>query len=186
MPKQKINYDKCYFYKVVCNDIGIKDCYVGHTTDYTSRKCSHKARCINPLNLKRHYKRYEFIRTHGGWENWSMVLIDQCKCDNALEACKKERSFIEGLKATLNQIIPTRTATERNQINPNIKIEASHRYNEKNREDINRKCNERYHAMEKIVCPCGGHYRGNLKQRHEKTMKHVEYVELFNNSEISN
>ena len=181
MPKQIINYDRCYFYKIVCKSLEIQDCYVGHTTDFTTRKCSHKNRCINPSNSKHHYKVYEFIRNHGGWENWNMVLIEECKCDNALEAGKKERFYIEGLKANLNQIIPTRTYTEWQQQNPDKRKAICFRYNEKNRDDINQKCNEYYHKnrdkkLEKLTCPCGGVYCRVACARHLKTQMHIAYM----------
>ena len=38
MPKQDINYDITYFYKIVCRDLTIQDCYVGHTTNFRIRQ----------------------------------------------------------------------------------------------------------------------------------------------------
>ena len=55
---------------------------------------------------------YQFIREHGNWSNWDMLLIESCKCEDALEARKKERFFIESLHATLNSCIPSRTIKE--------------------------------------------------------------------------
>ena len=34
MPLKEINYDKTHFYKLMCKDFNITDCYVGHTTDW--------------------------------------------------------------------------------------------------------------------------------------------------------
>ena len=34
MPRKELNYDKTYFYKIVCKDLNIKDCYVGHTLNF--------------------------------------------------------------------------------------------------------------------------------------------------------
>ena len=36
-------------YKIVCNDLSITDCYVGHTTDFVKRKCNHKIICNNEV-----------------------------------------------------------------------------------------------------------------------------------------
>ena len=47
MPLKKIDYDNIHFYKIVCNDFRIKDCYVGHTSDFTTRKAQHKCACNN-------------------------------------------------------------------------------------------------------------------------------------------
>ena len=47
MPLKEINYDETHFYRIVCRDLNVKDCYVGHTTDFYSRKCRHKSNCNN-------------------------------------------------------------------------------------------------------------------------------------------
>ena len=49
---------------------------------------------------------YEFIRKNGGWDNWDMILIETIKCENNLEARKKEREHLEQLGATLNKERP--------------------------------------------------------------------------------
>ena len=79
MPKKPIDYSKTHFYKFVCKDTSIIDCYVGHTTDFTKRKNQHKTRCCNPNNPKHNYTVYHCIRCNGGWENWDMILIDTSK-----------------------------------------------------------------------------------------------------------
>ena len=52
MPRKEIDYSKTVIYKIVCNDLNVKDVYVGHTTDFTKRKASHKAvfNCPNHHN----------------------------------------------------------------------------------------------------------------------------------------
>ena len=52
MPKTPMDYSKTIIYKIVCNDLSIKECYVGHTTDMTKRKCSHKYSCNNMKSEK--------------------------------------------------------------------------------------------------------------------------------------
>jgi hypothetical protein len=44
MPKQPINYENTIIYKIVCNNLNINDCYVGHTTDFTRRKYKQEQR----------------------------------------------------------------------------------------------------------------------------------------------
>ena len=75
MPLKAINYDKTHFYKIVCKDLDIKDCSVGHTTDFTTRKYDHKQRCSNPNNGGYNLPVYRFMRENGGWENFEMILI---------------------------------------------------------------------------------------------------------------
>ena len=47
MPRVPIDYSQTHFYKIVCRNTDIKDCYVGHTTDFTKRKNRHKSDCCN-------------------------------------------------------------------------------------------------------------------------------------------
>lgn len=106
MPYSAKDYSKTYFYKIVCNDLNIKDSYIGHTTNFTSRKSRHKHNCYDTLGTEYNYKVYQFIRDHGGWNNWQMVLIEECACKNSYDASAKERSYYEQLKPTLNIHIP--------------------------------------------------------------------------------
>jgi hypothetical protein len=56
---------------------------------------------------------YQFIRANGEWENWDIVLIEKvidCKDNENLH--KRERHYIESLKAELNKQIPLRTKKE--------------------------------------------------------------------------
>ena len=55
---------------------------------------------------------YVYIREHGGWDNWEMVMIEICECGNRLEALKKERYYMELFKASLNSLKPTTRTTE--------------------------------------------------------------------------
>ena len=95
MPKKVMDYSNTHFYKIVCKDVNIKDCYVGHTTNFTKRKHQHKTRCCNENNPKHHYQVYECIRENGHWENWDMVLIDKLDCESRLVALQKESEIID-------------------------------------------------------------------------------------------
>ena len=109
MPKVSMNYENTILYKIVCKDLSITDLYVGHTTNFNKRKGQHKFHC-NTINSKGYNLLvYQFIRTHGGWDNWTMIEIEKYKCADKLEACKKERHWIEILNATLNKQVPSRT-----------------------------------------------------------------------------
>ena len=55
---------------------------------------------------------YKYIRDNGGWDNWDMILIEQCKCENRLDSLRKEREYIELFEATLNKQIPTQSSVE--------------------------------------------------------------------------
>ena len=111
MPIKPVDYSQTHFYKIVCKDLSIKDCYVGHTTNFKNRKNAHETSHYNS-NGKTYNGRinnkylYRFINDNGGWENWDMVLIATLNCENSLDAKKKEREYIETLNATLNESRP--------------------------------------------------------------------------------
>ena len=102
MPKQNINWLKTIMYKFVCNDLNIIDVYTGSTTDFISRKSEHKYNCNNPNSKKYNLKIYQTIRENGGWDNWSMILIEEYPCNSSLEARSRERYHQETLNASLN------------------------------------------------------------------------------------
>ncbi len=101
MPRKPIDYSKTIIYKIVCRDLGITNCYVGQTTDFANRKHGHKCFCKTSS-----FYVYQFIREHGGWENWDMIMVEQYPCTNLVEAGARERYWIEQLNADLNQFQP--------------------------------------------------------------------------------
>jgi hypothetical protein len=100
------------FYKLVCKDITITNLYVGHTTDLKTRKSAHKTKCHNEKTRSYNIPVYKFIREHGGFENWDMIVIHRQNCVDKHEARTIERGFMESLGATLNSYMPIRTKAE--------------------------------------------------------------------------
>jgi len=112
MPRVSIDYSKTIIYRIVCKDPTIKDCYIGETTDFKSRKSKHKSTCNNIQNKDYNCNVYQFIRNNGGWNNWDMIQIEHYNAIDKLDAHKRERYWIETLKSTLNMIIPSRSEKE--------------------------------------------------------------------------
>jgi len=106
------DYSKTIMYKIVCNDLNVKQCYVGHTADMTKRKCSHKSICHNEKSKRHNLKIYKIIRENGGWENWSMLLVEEFPCKDKHEACKRERELYEELDSKMNSFRPYITQEE--------------------------------------------------------------------------
>ena len=107
MTKLPINYKKACIYEIICKDVNITEGYVGSTTNLVKRRYEHKSSCNNE-NCKQ-YNRYvyQFIRDNGGFENWDVVLIEQViDCKDKEHLHKRERFYIESLKAELNKYIP--------------------------------------------------------------------------------
>ena len=109
------DYSKTIMYKIVCNDLNVTDCYVGHTINMTKRKCGHKTCCNNKKHKAHNLKIYQIIRENGGWENWSMLLVEKFPCKDKHEACKRERELYEELGAKMNTLRPYRTQEEHKQ-----------------------------------------------------------------------
>jgi len=103
MPKQQINYQNCVMYKIQHLD-NEELLYVGHTTDFIRRQYAHKVCCMNKNSNSYNLKLYEMIRSNGGWDMFSMVLIHKFPCNLKLEACKEEDKVMRELKTTMNSI----------------------------------------------------------------------------------
>jgi hypothetical protein len=106
MPKVETDYSQTIIYKICCKDHNIADIYIGHTTNFTQRKNSHKTSCSNENDKKYNQYVYEFIRNNGGWENWTMLQIENINCKDKREAEATEHHWIESLQATLNSNKP--------------------------------------------------------------------------------
>lgn len=115
MPRNTINYTNTLIYKLVCDDENVKDIYVGHTTNYTKRKNSHKNCCNNEKCRAYNLKVYRTIRNNGGWENWKMLCIEIYPCNNVYEAISREQHWYSILKAELNSQNPQRNLDDAKQ-----------------------------------------------------------------------
>jgi len=112
MPRIATDYSKALIYKIVCNDIKIKEVYYGSTTNFKARKYNHKSTCHNENHKDYNNPKYQFIRCNGGWNNWNMVLVKEFSCKNKLELEREERLCMEQDENRLNCILPARTDDE--------------------------------------------------------------------------
>jgi hypothetical protein len=122
MPRKPIDYSNTHIYKIVCKDLSITECYVGHTTDFKSRRSKHKTQADSVDQASKTYNIpvYKFIRENGGFVNFDMILISTHAFDNSLEARRQERLCIEELNPKLNLKIPGRTNKEYYEDNKDI------------------------------------------------------------------
>ena len=197
MPKHNIDYSNTIFYRIVCKDVNIMDCYVGHTTDFRVRKNNHKSSCHNPDSKMYNLYVYQFIRANGGWSNWDMVLIERQSCEDKLVATRRERYHIEQFNASLNTVMPSRGVKERNilrkeemsqyhkqyyNMNKDTFQENKKQYNDQHRQEITEYNHKYYqetkdHLKGKCLCSvCGGEYSRTHRSMHEKTQKHKEAI----------
>jgi len=98
------DYAKTIIYRLVCKDTNIKECYIGSTTNMTKRKQAHKSSCNNETSKNYNDKKYIFIRNNGGFDNWSLIMIEEYPCENNLQAHQRERHWTEFYSAKLNMI----------------------------------------------------------------------------------
>ena len=152
---KEINYDKTHFSKIVCKDFNLKDCYVGHTTDWIKRRSAHKQNSNQP-NLKLYNLHlYKFVREHGGWDNWEMRWIKTMNCENGMEARSEERKCKEEFNATLNGQVPSITR-QQYRVEEQAKIQE---YREDGRQWYERRRNELLKKQGQVlICQCGQFY----------------------------
>ena len=106
--------------------------YVGSTClTLCKRLYRHKTDAKRRPNVKI----YSHLNTIG-FENVKIVLIEEYPCNSKMELERKERYWIEQLKPTLNQKIPTRTQKEYRDANPEKIRESNANYQAKNREKL--------------------------------------------------
>ena len=189
-------YQKGLIYKLVCNDTSVKECYIGSCCNFSRRKAAHKYSCNNEKSRAYNLKNYKFIREHGGWCNWSMVLIKYFPCDNKRELEAQERVQLELNGGSLNCKVPTRTNKEYREDNKEYYqeyyeknkeqiAEQKKEYKKKNKEKIKEKDKEyrennkekiKNKKAEKITCECGVELRKDHLSRHKNTKKHIDFT----------
>jgi hypothetical protein len=186
MPRLPKDYSKTVIYKIVCNDLSIKGCYAGHTTDFTRRKSNHKSDCDNENGGRYNLKIYQTIRENGGWENYSMIEIEKYPCRDSNEARAKEREWFEILNSNLNTQHPNRSDQEYKADNRDNILIQKKQYRADNRDNILIK-QRQYRADNReeiatrrkktFTCECGKVLTWDHKSHHLKTKFHLQYVE---------
>ena len=88
-----------FIYKICCDDLP-EFIYIGSTKSFRHRKSQHKS-CYNKGDTK---KLYTTIRENGGWDNWRMVIIEECGEITLTEARIKEEEHRVKLNGNLNTL----------------------------------------------------------------------------------
>lgn len=178
MPKKTIDYSKTIMYKIVHNDLTITSIYIGHTTDFTKRKYSHKHNCYNEKRPHYNLKVYQMIRDKGGWNEWNMILIEEFPCKNSLEACKRERELYEEYHANLNTLRPYISKEEYKE----EYLEQHKQYYEENKEQILEQKKQYYEEnKQKMLERDKQYYEANK----EKISEHKKQYREENKEKIS-
>lgn len=200
------DYSKLVIYKIKCNDESVLEFYVGSTTNFRSRKCSHKCSCETGEQ-----KIYKTIRSNGGWKNWTMVEVEVYPCNSSTEARIREEYWRDTLQAILNERraycseeakverdklwkaqyyqehvdkIKTRMDQYRQEHADEIKAQKAQHYQEHADEIKTQRAQYRQeHAEElrakkavKYECVCGTICCIDGKARHERSKKHQDFL----------
>jgi hypothetical protein len=188
MPKKKMDYSNTIIYKIFCKDPSIKEIYIGHTTNFVTRKSAHKTSCKNS-----NIYIYRYIRAHGGWDNWKILMLDDIDCKNYEEARKAEQSYIDQYNSELNS---TNAYCVKDKEEKTDKEHNENEYTYKEPTIYNcelcafeciKKSNYNRHLTtlkhkakalnEKFTCLCGKSYNYNRGlQRHRETCNYKETV----------
>jgi len=164
-----------FIYKICCDDLPEFN-YIGSTKSFRNRKYLHKQRAIT-----QNTKLYTTIRENGGWDNWRMVIVEDCGKISFTEARIKEEEHRVKLNANLNMLKCYRTEEEKIQDNRNNannyrkkyieeKKDYHKEYYEKNKETILDK------QSQKITCECGKTIRFGGKAEHEQSLFHKKFI----------
>jgi len=97
-----MNYNQARIYKITCNLPTINEIYIGSTADYEARCINHRHDCYNLNHPRYGFKVYNYIRTNGGFGNFTIDVIEHYPCANKTAMRIREQYWIDKYKPTLN------------------------------------------------------------------------------------
>lgn len=175
MPRKPVDWSRCVIYKIWKDDLF----YIGSTTHFTERKAKHKYSCNNKNAIGHNLRVYQTIRENGGWDEWNIMVIEEYKdCQNNIQARIREDEWRIKLNAILNdrKAINTLSRSEKYyqqlELNPNFNQEHHQKYKDKIKE----------RKSEKITCVCDSTICKSEKSRHEKSLKHKDWLKYHHNT----
>jgi hypothetical protein len=177
MPKKLIN--NYIFYKFTCLNDDIKSCYVGSTANFKDRRIKHKSACNNENDKAYNYNIYKMIRENGGWDNWSMIVIEEIQDLTLTQARMKEEEHRIKLKADMNSCLAYLSEEARIKRDKEFRKE----YYEKNREkEIQKSKQYQQEHKEEIKQRAKKYYEEN-KEKIRQNRKEYEKIYRENNKE---
>jgi len=144
-------------YKITCNSPNIDHLYIGSTENLEQRTYKHnyhskRERCTSKV--------YTTIREHGGFENWTIEVIESGTCETEFEIRSRERYYYDELSPDLNMRRPQASKEE-------IRLYYIE-YSKQNR----------YNKVHCETCNC--EIRKSNIARHLKNNQHLKNLELNN------
>jgi hypothetical protein len=157
-----VNYNLGKIYKIIDNTTD--NIYIGSTCEPTlaRRLASHVAKYKYYLQCKTVYvTSFKILKN----DNYNIILIEQCACNNRDELLARERFHIENTEC-VNKVIPGRTNHEYRKENKEKIKECSKKYQEENKEKIS-KIQKIYYTNNKDKI------KENSKQYHENNKEKI-------------
>ena len=139
----KMSYANTVIYKIVHkDDYENTNIYIGSTTDFIRRKNNHKDCSQNENKSGYTDKKYQYIRSRGGWGCFNMVEIEKFPCNDSNEARIREEYWRSYFNAQLNTKNAFTTGEER--------LEQMRCYYETQKERMRGQMKQRYIKMKTI------------------------------------
>tara|TARA_R110001592_G_scaffold343358_1_gene633792 strand:+ start:1215 stop:1733 length:519 start_codon:yes stop_codon:yes gene_type:complete len=163
-------------YKICCNDLP-EYIYVGSTKVFRQRKSHHKQKSIKGNTEKL----YTTIRENGGWDNWRMVIIEECGEISLTQARIREEENRIKLKANLN-MKKCHLTEEKIKEHKKQYYEANKEANKENKKEQNKQYREtnkekiKEYYQQKYTCECGRNFILGCKARHLRTNVHTNFI----------
>lgn len=163
------------------DDTELENIYIGSTTNFRVRKNQHKNCCCNPNSKDYNFKKYQYIRDNGGWNEWRMIWLEDYPCKTLRELRLREDQVMLQYQNRINKIRASRThkqyyednkerfiekAKEWYEDNKERILELQKDYRNKNREEINKKLNDYYYANKEL-------YSKKAKERYEDNKEQI-------------
>jgi hypothetical protein len=101
MPKVKINYAEMIFYKICCLSPTITKVFIGHTTNINQRKHTLKKQTQSDAYCS---DMIEFIKNSGGWDNWSLQILEKYECKTHIDIVLREIYHTDALNQKTNNL----------------------------------------------------------------------------------
>tara|TARA_R110000868_G_scaffold392634_1_gene663358 strand:+ start:523 stop:1134 length:612 start_codon:yes stop_codon:yes gene_type:complete len=175
-----VNYQEGLIYKIAHKYSPYV--YIGSTTNFNRRKATHKHR-----SNTRKEKLYQTIRELGGWDNFEMVLVKKCPCNDKLELTAIEFEYQQLFDANMNMSSASsgldfsdsdymKKYYEKN----NVKLSKyNKKYREENCEELKKKSKEYYEKNREKLCKnnrdIGTQYREKNREKiREKGKEKIE------------
>jgi hypothetical protein len=180
-------YQRGCIYKLQCLDPDVKEIYVGSTVNLPRRVQYHRLTLCDPRRSGARV--YQFIREHGGMDNWCGVLVEEFPCWSRAQLERRENYWFNKLNPTLNMNVPGLLYSLGGDLNALARIRYAQR--KKNNPECLREYLARKSARHRAkypeevkarkalpyLCECGAVCQNSNVGKHRRTQKHRDYLQ---------